>query len=125
MTAATLSLALILLAGCATVVAPFNAPGGVKLGQVVHLGGPRVRADRVLEDSRCPIDAQCIWEGRLVLRVTLLGGRSTRDIDLTLGSPTQIDGGTLTLVAAEPQRSSAGLIETQQLRFTFNFRSDR
>jgi hypothetical protein len=34
-------------------------------------GGLSVRFDRVVSDSRCAIDAICIWEGDAVLSVTL------------------------------------------------------
>jgi hypothetical protein len=114
-----LLIALSLLAGCATAATPHDA--GVRLGQVVDVGGLRVRPDLVIEDSRCPIGVQCVWAGRVVLRATLLGGRGIREVDLTLGSPARIDGGTLTLVAVAPDRSVGGQTETQQLRFTFAF----
>jgi hypothetical protein len=125
MKAASLFLALGLLGGCASVAMPSGTNGAVKLGQVADLGGPRVRPDRVLEDSRCPAGVQCVWAGRVVLRASLLEGSSSRQVDLTLGTPVPIAGGTLSLIAVEPGRTADGQPREHQLRFTFAFESAR
>lgn len=44
------------------------------LGETADLGGGlRVRPLEVLEDSRCPQNARCVWAGRLRLRVAVDG----------------------------------------------------
>lgn len=51
-------------------------PGVVAAGitEVADLGnGLRVRPLEVLEDSRCPQNARCVWAGRLRLRVSIEG----------------------------------------------------
>ena len=122
MRAAISVLYLTLLAGCASTVAPQGIEGPVQLGQVAYVSGPRVRPDRLIEDSRCPIATQCIWAGRVVLRATVLGGGWSRQVDLTLGKPFPIADGTLTLISVEPERSSGKQEPQQQLRFMFAFR---
>ncbi len=64
------------LTGCAAggPVASQPIEGPVRLGEVAAVDGPKVRPDSVIEDSRCPTDVQCIVEGRLIVRVTVLGG---------------------------------------------------
>jgi hypothetical protein len=69
----------LLLAGCVS-VPPARAP--VKFGEEFTLAlgesagietkSVAVRFDAVLEDSRCPMNARCIWEGnaRIALAVT-------------------------------------------------------
>lgn len=111
------------LAGCAT-VRPVEGP--VRLGQIASVNGPRVRPERVIEDSRCPVDAQCVWAGRLVLRVSVLGGGWSRQIDLSLGIPVNVADGRLTLVDAAPARTT-GKQGTLPLpyRFTFTFQGGR
>lgn len=109
---------LLLLAGCAS-VRPTD--GRVRLGQIAAVGGPRVRADRVIEDSRCPVDTQCVWAGRLVVRATVLGGGWSRQIDLTLGTPVNVADGQLTLVAATPEPRSGQSSKALPYRFTFQF----
>lgn len=44
------------------------------IGETADLGnGLRVRPLEVLEDSRCPQNARCVWAGRLRLRVAVEG----------------------------------------------------
>jgi hypothetical protein len=93
----------------------------VKLGEVAYVGGPRVRPDRLIEDSRCPTDTQCVWAGRVVVRTTVLGGNWTRQIDLTLGTPVQVADGSLELLSVVPERRGGGPMAPEQLRFTFSF----
>ena len=110
-----------LLAGCAATAAPHGVEGPVTLGQIAYVGGPRVRPDRVIEDSRCPTDAQCVWAGRVVLRATVFGGSGSRRIDLTLGEPVAVADGRLTLVSVEPAPTLARPVRPDRLRFTFAF----
>lgn len=109
---------LLLLVGCAS-FRPTEGP--VRLGQIAAVNGPRVRADQVVEDSRCPVDTQCVWAGRLVVRVTVLGGGWSRQIDLTLGTPVNVADGQLTLVAATPGRRAGQGSKPLPYRFTFQF----
>ncbi len=56
--------------------AALREPGVVAaaIGETADLGGGlRVRPLEVLEDSRCPQNARCVWAGRLRLRVAVEG----------------------------------------------------
>ncbi|QAY75428.1 hypothetical protein [Sphingosinicella sp. BN140058] len=110
-----------LLAGCAGGAPPHGIEGPVALGQLAYAGGPRVRPDRLIEDSRCPADTQCIWAGRVVLRATVFGGNWRKQVDLTLGTPVQVADGSLTLVAVSPERKAGAPTSPHALRFTFAF----
>lgn len=63
------------LAACAATGPVTGQPieGPVRLGEIAAVDGPRVRPDSVIEDSRCPPDVQCIVEGRLIVRATVMG----------------------------------------------------
>jgi hypothetical protein len=115
-------LASCLLAGCATTASDRGIEGPVKLGQTAYVDGPRVRPDAVIEDSRCPAGSQCVWQGRVVLRATVLTGGGARQVDLVLGTPLPVADGALTLVAVAPERRSGEPADPQRLRFTFAFR---
>lgn len=41
----------------------------VAVGEVFRLEGQEMKFTRVLEDSRCPMGAQCAWAGRLVIEL--------------------------------------------------------
>jgi hypothetical protein len=118
-----LAVAASILASC-TAAGPIEGP--VRLGQIASVDGPRVRPERVIEDSRCPTDVQCVWAGRLVVRVTVLGGGWTRHLDLTLGTPVNVADGSLTLVTATAPRSTAEHHRTSPpYLFTFAFQGRR
>lgn len=137
-------LALLLLAGCAgtspdeappapeipnaaraeleALEAPFRAPGVVtaRLGQTVRLGGVEIRPLEVLEDSRCPRDVDCVWAGRIRLKVRVGGGgEPVMELDRPVALP---DGRGLRLVAAFPPRwhnPPSGIDPRAPLRFAF------
>jgi hypothetical protein len=120
------SLVAISLAGCAAGGQVGSRPieGPVRLGEIAAVDGPRVRPDRVIEDSRCPADVQCIQAGRLILRATVLGGSWSKEVDLTLGVPVPVADGMLTLVDATPVPIS-GETAASTARFTFKFQGGR
>lgn len=63
-------------------------------------GGLRVRPLEVLEDSRCPQNARCVWAGRLRLRVSV-EGLGEREITLD-EEAVQTPAGSFALVAVSP-----------------------
>ena len=71
------------------------------INQTADLGnGLRVRPLEVLEDSRCPQDARCVWAGRLRLRVNVEGVGEREIVDD--GGAMQTPRGALALVAISP-----------------------
>ncbi|WP_205393954.1 hypothetical protein [Xanthomonas hydrangeae] len=115
------------LAGCA-MGGPVTSPpieGPVGLGEIAAVDGPKVRPDQVIEDSRCPADVQCVVAGRLIVRATVMGGRWSKQIDLTLGIPVPVADGMLTLVDATPMPLSGETVPASAARFTFKFQGGR
>jgi len=104
------------LAACATVPAPAVGPTAA-LGQIARVEGLTIRPLRVVEDSRCPINARCVWAGRMILHARV----GSAPYDLTLGEPLAIPGGRLTLVAAEPGKTAGHETDPAAYRFTFAF----
>jgi hypothetical protein len=80
--------ALISFAGCAA-TAPARAPVEVgqeftlARGESVAIGqqGASVAFKDVIEDSRCPMNARCIWEGNARIAVELSRSRAGRAAD--------------------------------------------
>ena len=96
--------------------------GPVRLGQMAAVNGPRVRADRVIEDSRCPTDVQCVQAGRLIVQVTVFGGGWSRQFDLQPNIPVHVADGNLTLIEATPlPRMTRPRTRSYSYRFTFDF----
>lgn len=94
------------------VAAGFNEPAD--LG-----GGLVVRPLDVLEDSRCPQNARCIWAGRLRLRVAVEGAGEHEIIDD--GEAVQTARGAFALVAVSPGPWTEWP-EDQRTPYRFGFR---
>ena len=63
------------------------------LGQSIHFGGLRIQFLAVVEDSRCPEDVTCVWQGRVTVTIAVweeasgsLKGEYLGAFDLTLGA---------------------------------------
>lgn len=112
----------LLLGGCATHQARLcQNTGPIHLHQTVYVNGPSVRVDRLIEDSRCPVDVNCVRAGDVRIAVTVIGGSQNWPLELTLGKPMQVADGTLTLLSVTPAKRSATAIQPQDYRFTFDF----
>ena len=129
LTARSTALAALLAAGCGSpsgVGTPEQSPSisvtlasefQLRPGQSAQLDGPSVRLTfvKVLEDSRCPIDAVCVWAGNAQIQLRARSRQAEADLDLnTLGDgPTRprfadFEGYRIHLVAlVNPNRASA------------------
>lgn len=115
------------LAACATIPAPSPEPSedGIAragLNERAYVDGPYVTPLAVLEDSRCPMNARCVWAGRTRLTVKIdLGSRSeTREISSE--APIQVADGTLSLVEVQPDLMAGEQTGPQKpYRFGFTF----
>lgn len=69
------------------------------IGETIDFGmGLRIRPLEVIEDSRCPQNARCVWAGRLRLSVDMSGS----PVELTLDEPLMTPYGSVELVAVSP-----------------------
>jgi hypothetical protein len=116
----------LLLAPLALAVAPQLAPASMVttgLHRWQRIAGKRLRADRVVEDSRCPMNARCVWAGRATVRVTLNDGKRTRTANVALGESIPFAGGQLALVSVSPEKmAGAQPKRPAPYRFTFEYR---
>ncbi|HXH00480.1 MAG TPA: hypothetical protein VNI79_08745 [Sphingomicrobium sp.] len=111
-------LATFALVACATVPVVVDSPTA-GLGKIATVGTLRVRPMQIVEDSRCPINARCVWAGRLVLRAEARGASGREVRDLTLGEPITIQGTSLALVSVEPAKMAGTVGKPIPYRFTF------
>jgi hypothetical protein len=115
--------AAIALSACATTAgAPLPDGSNVALGQKAYVDGPIVEPIAVIEDSRCPMNARCIWAGRV--RVQMLWHRGNGDkqpFEATLGEPTPLADGQFTLESVRPERRTDVTLKPADYRFSFRF----
>lgn len=117
-----LALTALLLTGCVS-LPQVNEDGAteVRLGQRADLGGPRVTPLRVLEDSRCPMEARCVWAGRVRLEVRIELGSGTTVRELATDRPLAVADGQLELLGVMPPTSTQRPIAPQDYRFALKF----
>jgi hypothetical protein len=115
--------ATLMLASCATVPAGADADGVIwaRLGQTVTVDGPRVTPIRVLEDSRCPMEARCVWAGQVRLQVRIRTGSGSTVREIVSNRPLPVADGTLELVSVMPPKSTQHPTRNRDYRFGFNF----
>ena len=78
-----------------------------RIGQTVQVSpGVTVEPLRVIEDSRCLQDVTCVWAGRFVLSARVRDHGRVQTVKLTLGQPTVLGRGRLTLDQVMPERSA-------------------
>jgi hypothetical protein len=118
----TLSLlAPLLLAGCITYHVRGDGIARAGLGQSVLVGGPRGTPLEVLEDSRCPMNARCVWAGQVRLKVRIHLGSGDEERELTSNKPVPVADGMLELVDVQPDRVAGETLDPKNYRFGFRF----
>ncbi len=124
---ALILLSTLALAGCVhTQDAPIVSAGPIQpigaqvaLGQPVQVGKLVATPMEVAEDSRCPMNARCVWAGRVIL-VTRIDGPGWREtVPLTLGEAYGTHGTILTLTSARPERVTGEEPVPDNYRFSF------
>ncbi len=104
-------------------VASVSLPQGsaAALGQQVQVGALVVTPQEVVEDSRCPINARCVWAGRLIVK-TRIDGEGWRETEnLILGEPYATHGTALALTSGEPGRMAGEGRDTKPADYRFTF----
>lgn len=93
----------------------------LKIGESADLLGVYIKPLQVLEDSRCPIDVQCIQAGTVRLKVTLVGGLGLGEYSatLTLGTTLTTEAEKVTLIEVLPAPKSTVHISNDQYQFVF------
>lgn len=119
------------LAACTTATGQAEAPACrtvecVAIGQGQQLArGLTVTPLEVLEDSRCPVEADCVWEGRVRIRAQFDLGHESFEAQLDSSAPLRIHGGFLSIAEIAPDMSRARMpIPPQDYRFGFSFAPD-
>lgn len=110
------------LSGCVS-AEPTMLPDGsdVRLGETAYVNGPKVKAVKILEDSRCPMNARCIWAGRVKLKMLWLRPSGNKPFEVILGEPVQLADGTFSLTSVRPERMTNQELKPRDYRFSFEF----
>ena len=113
------------LSACATTTMaepPIRADGQARIGQSTRVGAMVVTPLSLVEDSRCPINARCVWAGRLILKSRIDGAGWRETANLTLGEAYATHGTRLALVSAEPGKMAGATPSPPASLFVFEAR---
>ncbi|KTE22234.1 hypothetical protein ATE67_04690 [Sphingopyxis sp. H050] len=101
---------------------PLRDGSDVALGQRARVDGPIVQPVKVLEDSRCPMNARCIWAGRVRLQMVWIRGNGEKQpFEVTLGEPVPLADGQFTLESVRPEKMTNVTLKPDDYRFSFRF----
>lgn len=102
--------------------APLPDASSVALGQRAYADGPVIQPVEVLEDSRCPMNARCIWAGRVRVKMLWLRGNGEKQaFEVTLGESTPLADGAIRLESVRPDKMTNVTIKPEDYRFSFRF----
>ncbi len=92
---------------------------GLKIGEPSELEGVTITVTEVVEDSRCPLGVECIWAGRVVVKVNLSkpSGNFTENVEL--GQSLTIDTEEVQFVSVAPHPRAGEVIAPSDYRFGF------
>lgn len=122
--AAPILFAALALSACATTrgQTPLPDAGNVALGQRAYADGPIIQPVAVLEDSRCPMNARCVWAGRVRVQMLWIRGNGEKQpFAVTLGESTPLADGSITLESVRPDKMTNVTLKPADYRFSFRF----
>ncbi len=94
------------------------ATAALAIGARATIRGTDISVLDLVEDSRCPVDVQCIQAGTVRVRVSVAS--YSLPFTLTIGQPQVVGGATITLVSVIPeQKHSQETVQSSDYRFTF------
>ena len=89
------------------------------IGQTVTALDVSITPLAVVEDSRCPIDVQCIQAGTVRISARVVSGLGTSTSELKLDQALTTEAETVTLTAVAPQKISTVTTKASDYVFTF------
>jgi hypothetical protein len=99
------------------IVGPAHVAAGIE-GSAKALG-VTVTPHEVVEDSRCPVDVNCIWAGTVKVRATLSSDYGTVDQVFELGTPVTTTAQSVTLERVAPDKHQGTTLSPGDYVFYF------
>ncbi|MGE5953443.1 MAG: hypothetical protein ACM308_07495 [Qipengyuania vulgaris] len=94
----------------------------VGIGESVWARDVILTPTAIKEDSRCPVDAVCVWQGRLTVTTRITATHWAQTAQMTLGEPYEVMGRVFVLTTATPEKRSEEAIPADAYRLTYERR---
>jgi hypothetical protein len=92
----------------------------LKIGDTAQFKDISIKPISIEEDSRCPVDVQCIWAGTVRVKIQVVSGTGTSTSIVTLDQPFTTEAQRITLTAVTPEKHSQTQASTGGYRLSFN-----
>ena len=89
------------------------------LKQMAQFDGVSITPLEILEDSRCPVDVQCIWAGTSKVLLQTVSGLGTSTDTLALGDSLTTEAERITFLSIMPERVSTETAKEDEYLLTF------
>lgn len=94
--------------------------GDIKVGETAFINGVRITLNRIVSDSRCPINAECIRAGSVVANATLKSDTDSETRDIDSGKPPAgFDSFLVSITNIKPVKTVLPAIDPQSYILTF------
>ena len=91
----------------------------IKVGATVFVGGMKITLNKIVSDSRCASDVQCIWAGNTTANVTLKSDTDAETIDMVSGVVHPFDMHEVSIIDVVPVMKSNVRINRDGYTLTF------
>ena len=91
-----------------------------KLGQTVYFKDVSIKVLSVVEDSRCPVDVQCIQAGTVRVNLQIVSAMGTSTQTISLGKTITTEAEKITSVSTSPVKKSTTSISPSSYVFVFD-----
>lgn len=78
----------------------------LSVGETKEILGAIVTLESIIQDSRCPLDVQCIQKGTVDVKITLRFPLETKATELSLDKPIRFGDYTITITDVTPTKNS-------------------
>ncbi|TSC68295.1 MAG: hypothetical protein G01um101456_697 [Parcubacteria group bacterium Gr01-1014_56] len=102
-----------------TPTTPTQVTVEAQIGKSATALGVDILPLEVVEDSRCPVDVQCVWAGRVSVSVRIHSAMGESTMTFTPGTPVTTEAQTITLLDVKPSPYAGVTIKQSQYVFIF------
>ncbi len=89
------------------------------LGKTGTIASITITPKEIISDSRCPVGVQCVWEGTVDVKTSLVSKDLKSEEVIRLNSPVKFGDQTITLVKVTPGQKSGVKVQDSEYLFTF------
>jgi len=92
------------------------------IGQTIIIDGVSITPTKIVEDSRCPTDVQCIQAGTVRVEVILEKESDKKVATIGLSSPVTFLGKKVELISVTPDKNSKVTVKPEEYKFEFSIK---